>query len=242
MKFVPDVPRRAAALGLVFCLSLLLLAGCVEKIPLQPHDVTGHLWLGTLPGRQIDGFYVGGDGHLLLIGDNAVAEGSWSLEDNLLVLGIQGVEGGEPERWALQPRKDGAKLRLVPTTAETDPGFVRAVPHEPLARRQYHPVYLAGMQKSAEPQGEEPVYLQFDVQEGAVLGFAGVNNFFGRYQRRGAIGFHYETQAATVLASPGMEYEMVLLDALEQADTLLAFGDRLLLYRGATLLLSLRAR
>ncbi len=242
MKFVSDVPRRASAIGLVFCLSLVLLAGCVEKVPLQPHDVTGHLWLGTLAGRQIDGFYVGGDGHLLLIGDNAMAGGSWSLEDNLLVLGVQDVEGGEPERWAFQPRRDGAKLRLVPTTAETDPGFVRAVPHEPLVKRQYHPVYLAGIQKSAEPQGGEPVYLQFDVQEGAVLGFAGVNNFFGRYQRRGSIGFQYETQAVTVLAGPEMEYEMALLDALEQADTLLAFDDRLLLYRGTTLLLSLRAR
>lgn len=187
----------------------------------------------------MEGFYTAADGRLLLISRPALTGVSWSLQDDQLLLDLIDVDGGG-DRLRLQVRRDGDGLLLAPAEDPAAPGFARAALQEPLSRRPYRPVYLNGAEAAAGPQGSEPVYLQFDTADQAVHGYGGVNNFHGRYQRDGAIGLTFGPMASTMMSGPGMDYELLLLSGLEQVDACLALGDRLLFYKGATLLIGLR--
>lgn len=218
----------------------MLLSGCAERVPLQPQDIAGQLWLRPGADSRVEGFFTDADGRLLLIDRPVLSGVSWAVQDDRLLLAVQDTETGATLTRTYDPAMEGRRLLLVTADSESARGFARSEPGEPQGRKRYRPVYLSGSQAIAEPPGSEPVYLQFDPVEKSIHGFGGVNNFHGRYLRSGVTGFKIGPLASTMMSGPGLDYDLLLQGGLGRADTLLAFDNNLLLYAGSELLIHLQ--
>lgn len=227
-------------LCLVVLLALSVLSGCAERAPLQPEDVAGHLWLRTVNGSRTEGFFAGSEGQLLLIDNPALSGVTWSLQEDRLLLELQDDGTGKTLIRMLSPLMDGKTLLLIPEEGQPADGFARSALQEPLFRKRYQPIYLAGAAGKAGSPSPEPVYLQFAPEETTLHGYGGVNNFHGRYSRHGSIGFKIGPLASTMMSGPSMDYERQLLQALDRVDSFLVVDDELLFFQGNTLLISLQ--
>ncbi len=221
---------------------LLFLQGCTQKPVIEHADIVDRVWLRTSNDiNGINGFFTGREGQLLLI-DVRLKDGLyWELKENQLLLSFRTENQATPQSLEYHPLMFEGKLRLAEDSSEESAAYAAKVLQEPLRNVQYYPIYFREA-AAASPDREEPAaYLQLDTDNRSLRGFGGVNNFFGSYQRKDAVGFNVGTITSTMMAGPGMEYEARFMQCLEQSDAILAVEKRLFFYHDSRLLCSFSA-
>lgn len=220
---------------------LLLLPGCTQKTPVQPRDFAGRLWLRTVASPGPEGFFTGADGRLLLITDPAEEGLSWELHDGKLLLWSRVQDQPTLRSSEYHPILIEGSLFLATELSGTLPAYTSKEPGGPLDKQDYVPTYLGESQKDNPAGGDQTVYLRFDTNDSSLRGFAGVNNFYGSYERRGAVDFKVGPLATTMMSGPGMTSETKFMNCLVQADALLPESGMLFFFQGSGLLCSFHA-
>lgn len=214
------------------------LIACSQAVPVHKEDVAGRLWL-----KEVDeecgaaGFFAGEDGQLFPIGQHSQDSGSWEVLDNRLLLRL-GPQTAPPLPTLEFCAKQGtAQLVFVPCQEAGGVAYVAESLQEPLNRIRY---FL--MPDQTQPDcTHSDAFLMFDVDDRSLRGYAGVNNFYGTYQRRGVTDFKSGPMTSTKMAGPGMDEEIRFMQCLEQANALLVVRDELFYYRDFRQLCSFRA-
>lgn len=224
-------------LVLLFGASLLLLPGCAQKIPTEYGDISDRVWLRTSadPGG-VEGFFTGRGGQLLLVSDLPMDGLSWEMKDDHLLLWLLTQDQLTLQSFKYIPLLIEGRMILSETLSEQSPAYVAETPQEPLSKVDYLPIYLKGSLAKSPDEDGRVVYLQLDTSDSSLRGFAGVNNFYGSYQRKGAVGFEAGPMATTMMTGPRMDYEINLMNCLDQAEAVLSLDKRLFFYQDARLL------
>lgn len=224
---------------LILTTGVLLLQGCVETIPLQYEDISDHLWLrSSSDGKEFEGFFAGADGQLLLV-DKFSTDGTyWELHDNVLLLWMRTEGQSMLQSVEYYPLFVEKKLLLSQSREEGAPVYVAETYQEPLSNVRYSPTYINGKSTGSLSYEVSNAYLQFDTSNKTLRGYGGVNNFQGSYERKGVAGFKMGPMVATMMDGPGMDYEIKLMQCLDQSDTILAVRKRILFYQNSKRLCS----
>lgn len=221
---------------------LILLQGCTQKPAIEHADIAGRVWLRTSNDiKGINGFFTGREGQLLLI--NALLKDGlyWELKENQLLLWFRAENQSTPQSIEYHPLMFEGELRLAEDLSKESAVYVAKALQEPLRNVQYYPTYFRETPAASPDREGLAAYLQLDTDDRSLRGFGGVNNFFGSYQRKDAVGFNVGPITSTMMAGPGMEYEATFMQCLDQSDAILAVGKRLFFYQESRLLCSFRA-
>ena len=234
-------------LVLVIGALLLLLQGCAQSPPIQPDDISpmqlddisDRVWLPAFNENQVmDGFFTGADGQLLLVNTLPHDGVSWELKDDHLLLWFRIENQLTLQSVEYYPLSVEGRLFLARALSQELPAYVAETIQEPLSNVQYFPTYLGEPLPVSPDSKGQAAYLQLDTGDRSLRGFAGVNNFHGSYQRKGAASFKVGPIATTMMTGSGMDYEIKFMMCLNQSDAILSVSKRLLFYHGSRLLCS----
>jgi heat shock protein HslJ len=221
---------------------LILSQGCTQKPVIEYGDIADRVWLRTSNDlKGINGFFTGKEGQLLQI--NALLNDGlyWELKENQLLLWFRAEGQSTPQSLEYHPLMFEGKLRLAEDLSDESSVYVARALQEPLRNVQYYPTYFRGTAAASPDREDQAAYLQLDTDDRSLRGFGGVNNFFGSYQRKDAVGFNVGPITSTMMAGPGMEYEATFMQCLDQSDAILAVDKRLFFYQASHLLCSFSA-
>jgi heat shock protein HslJ len=237
-----SVSLRGYTRILVIGALLFLLHGCAQKTPMQLDsmqldDISDRVWLPAFSENQLmDGFFTGAGGQLLLVNTLPHDGVSWELKDGHLILWFRIENQLALQSVEYYPLLLEGKLFLARALSQELPVYVAKTAQEPISNVKYFPTYL-GEPLPVNPDSKgQTAYLQLDTGDRSLRGFAGVNNFHGSYQRKGAASFKIGPLATTMMTGSGMDYEMKFMKCLTQSDAILSVNKRLLFYQGSHLL------
>ncbi len=86
---------------------------------------------------------------------------------------------------------------------------------------------------------ERPIYLEFNVTDQKVAGFAGCNRLFGAYIIKGSV-INFARVGSTKMICPDAELENTFITSLQQINRYQIEGENLLLYNHTNLLATMR--
>jgi heat shock protein HslJ len=109
----------------------------------------------------------------------------------------------------------------------------------PLEGTRYMLVELGGSPVSLPSGGKRPYFALS--KDGKIAGFAGCNQFSGRYDAGKDGHFDFSNLVATRMACPELKLEGKLLETLESADRYEQVGTSLFLYQGGAMLAKFRS-
>ena len=94
-------------------------------------------------------------------------------------------------------------------------------------------------QEVIKQNGERPIYLEFNVTDQKVIGFAGCNRLFGAYIIKGG-SITFSRVGSTKMLCPDVELENLFIANLQQVNRYQIEGEKLLLYNHTSLLATMR--
>ena len=219
---------------LVACLALLISLACSTVHAPEIDSLEGIGWLRSFGDGGEDGFYLAEDGRLLYLNIFSMTGDRWERDGAKLTMSSHTERYPEPQKINYTYTRKGATLSLLMEDGEKPIEYKAAAIENKLDDTRWAPGYVKSPGSSAKPEGEA-IYLQFDVENKKVSGFAGVNRFQGGYETTGAIGIKIGPLMATKKFGPGMEYEEEFLRNIQSADTFLILDGTLCLYEGTTI-------
>ncbi len=94
-------------------------------------------------------------------------------------------------------------------------------------------------QEVVKQNTERPIYLEFNVTDQKVAGFAGCNRLFGAYIIKGS-AINFSRVGSTKMMCPDAELENTFVASLQQINRYQIEGEKLLLYNHTNLLATMR--
>ncbi len=94
-------------------------------------------------------------------------------------------------------------------------------------------------QEVAKQNTARPIYVEFNVTDQKVAGFAGCNRLFGAYVMKGS-ALSFARVGSTKMICPDAELENTFIANLQQINRYQIEGEKLLLYNHTTLLATMR--
>lgn len=206
-------------------LCLLLLVGCSQPVELLTQNISNKAWLLTpLPQVGAEGFFLHPNGSVLMLAEGEDKSGRWFLEGNSLHLA---------DAETMSPVMVDEKVCLESSSVDDSLVFCSVDLSQLKSGHKYFPTFLGNLTDYTHKP-----FVQFDVSEGVVRGFGGVNNFRGKFTREDLLSVDFGPIMSTRMAGPGMDDEFRLIQCLDRSDGMLVLRERLYLYEGSTFLCS----
>lgn len=213
-----------------------------QTIPLTRDDLVGVPWLRqfeTSP-EAFDGFCLKPDGRLLFINIFSMTGDSWELEGSRLTLSSHTGRYPEPVPTDYVVRKEEEGILLSGSEGSEGIVYLAEMPITDFGDKPWIPFYVENPKGFTLPEGVVP-FLEFDMENGMIRGFGGVNRFRGSFEMSAEGDLKVGPLASTMMAGPGMDYEGAFLSALDRADCVLGVRGLLFFYRGTEIVAAFRS-
>lgn len=209
-------------------LCLFFVVGCSPAVELSMQDVSDKAWLLRSSSQvEPEGFFLHPRGLVLMLTEGRGGKTQWYIDNKALHL---------EEKDTMKPVMINESLCLESTSTGNSLHFCPVELSSLEPEKKYFPTFM-----KQDSENDKNAFVQFDVSEGVIRGFGGVNNFRGKFSREDIRSVDFGPIMSTRMAGPGMDNEFRLIQCLDRSDGMLVVLDYLYLYQGTTLLCSFRS-